>query len=159
MDATFWALVALILFFVVIAYFKVPATITRSLDERAARIRNDLEEARRLREEAQQLLQDYQRRRAEAEREAADITAAAQREAARLVEEARARSQEYVTRRTALAEQKIGQAERDAIAEVKAAAVDIAVQAARKIIGERADGESNARLFQNALGEVRTKLN
>lgn len=159
MDATFWALVALIIFLGVIVYFKVPGMIARALDERAARIRNDLEEARRLREEAQALLQDYQRRRAEAEREAAEITAAAQREAARLVEEARARSQEYLARRTALADQKIGQAERDAVAEVKAAAVDIAVEAARKIIAERADGETNGRLFQNALGEVRTKLN
>ena len=123
MDATFWATVALVLFFVLIAYFKVPAMIGKALDARSDKIRGDLEEARRLREEAQQLLAEYQRKRKEAESEAETIVSAAKREADALKADAERKTEEYVTRRTAIAEQKIAQAEGQAIAEVKAAAV------------------------------------
>ena len=63
MDAAFWALVALVIFLGIVIYLKVPGMINKSLDERAERIRNELDEARRLREEAQQLLAEYQRKR------------------------------------------------------------------------------------------------
>jgi F-type H+-transporting ATPase subunit b len=159
MDATFWATVALFIFLGIVFYMKVPGMITRSLDERADRIRNELEEARRLREEAQQLLAEYQRKRKDAEQEAADIVAAAEREARQLVNEARQRTEDYVARRTALAEQKIAQAERDAVNEVRSNAVDIAVEAARRILAGKVDGKVGGDLFQSSLGEVRSKLN
>lgn len=159
MDATFWATVALFIFLAVVVYFKVPGMVTRSLDERADRIRNELEEARRLREEAQQLLAEYQRKRKDAEKEAGDIVAAAEREAGQLVEEARKRTEDYVARRTVLAEQKIAQAERDAVNEVRSSAVDIAVEAARKLLAGKVDGKVAGDLFQASLGEVRNKLN
>jgi len=159
MDATFWATVGLVLFFVLVAYLKVPGKIGRSLDERAARIAKELEDARRLREEAQQLLADYQRKRKEAEREAADIVAAANREATQLVSDAKSRMEEYVQRRTALAEQKIAQAERDAINEVRSSAVDIAVEAARKVIGDKVDTKTGAALFKTSLDQLKAKLN
>ena len=171
MDATFWAFVALIIFLGIVFYFKVPGMISKSLDERADQIRNELDEARRLREEAQQLLAEYQRKRKEAEQDAADIVAAAKREADMLVDEAQKKTEEYVARRTALAEQKIAQAERDAVNEVRASAVDIAVEAARKLLGDKstprpapissnlaAGSESQAqlsrrsRIFQSRLG-------
>ncbi len=159
MDATFWATVALAIFLGVIIYFKVPAMITKSLDERANRIRSELEEARRLREEAQQLLAEYQRKRKDAEKDASDIVAAAKREAEALVAEAKRKTEDYVTRRTALAEQKIVQAERDAINEVRASAVDIAVEAARSILATRVDARTGADLFKASLEDVKTKLN
>lgn len=159
MDATFWAFVALVIFLAIIFYLKVPGMIGKSLDERANRIRNELEEARRLREEAQQLLAEYQRRRKEAEKEAGDIVAAAKREAGQILEEAHARTEEYVARRTSLAEQKIGQAEREAVNEVRAMAVDIAVEAARKVMGQTVDAHVGSELFQASLNEVRSKLN
>lgn len=159
MDATFWAFVALIIFLGIIFYMKVPGMITKSLDERANKIRNDLDEARRLREEAQQLLAEYQRKRKEAEQEAGDIVAAAKREADQLVVEAQKKTEEYVARRTALAEQKIGQAERDAVNEVRASAVDIAVEAARKLLGDKVDAKTGAELFKSSLQEVKAKLN
>ena len=81
MDATFWAFVGLILFLALVVYFGAPAAMGKSLDARAERIRHDLDEARRLRDEAQQLLAEYQRKRKEAEQEAGDIVAAAEREA------------------------------------------------------------------------------
>ena len=159
MDATFWAFVALVIFLAVVFYMKVPATISKSLDERAVRIRNELDEARRLREEAQQLLAEYQHKRKEAEKEAGDIVAAAKREAGQLVEDARKKTDEYVVRRTALAEQKIGQAERDAVNEVRARAVDIAVEAARSVLAAKVDGKADADLFKASVGELKARMN
>lgn len=159
MDATFWATVALFIFIGVIVYFGVPAMIGRSLDARSQKIGNDLDEARRLRDEAQTLLADYRRRRKEAEQEAAAIVAAAKREAETLVVEAKARTDEYVARRSALAEQKIAQAERDAVAEVRGSAVDIAVEAAGRLLAEKIDSGADAALFKSALGEVKARLN
>ena len=159
MDATFWATVALLIFLGVVFYFKAPALITKSLDERANRIQTELEEARRLREEAQQLLAEYQRKRKEAEQDAADIVAAAKREADMLVKEAQRKTEDYVSRRTALAEQKIVQAEREAINEVRSSAVDIAVEAARSLLANRIDAGAGQDLFRSSLQEVKTKLN
>ncbi|MDF1599584.1 F0F1 ATP synthase subunit B [Mesorhizobium sp. YIM 152430] len=159
MDATFWATVALVIFLGLIVYLKVPGKIAGALDQRAERIRNELEEARRLREEAQQLLAEYQRKRKEAEQEAGDIVAAAKREANHLVEEAKARTQEYVARRTALAEQKIAQAERDAVNAVRSNAVDIAVAAAARLLDERADADVKAQLFKSSLDDVKARMN
>jgi F-type H+-transporting ATPase subunit b len=159
MDATFWALIALIIFMAIIFYMKVPGMVAGQLDQRAARISNELEDARRLREEAQQLLAEYQRKRKEAEKEADDIVAAAKREADSIVVEAKQKTEEYVARRTELAETKIAQAERDAVNEVRARAVDIAIEAAGKVLADKVDAKADADLFRNALGDVRAKLN
>lgn len=156
--ATFWAAVAFLIFVAVAIYFKAPGMMTRSLDERAERIRKELEDARKLREEAQQLLADYKRRRAEAEQEAAGIVDAARNEAAQLVEEARRKSEEYVQRRTSLAEQKIGQAEREAVNEVRARAVDIAVDAARAVLADKVDAKASAGLFKSSLTALKANL-
>ncbi len=159
MDATFWATVALLIFIGIVFYMKVPGMLGKSLDDRADRIRAELEEARRLREEAQQLLAEYQRKRKEAEKEAADILDAAKREASQLVSEAQKKSEDYVVRRTALAEQKIGQAERDAVQEVRASAVDIAVEAARALLARKVDSATGAKLFETSVRDVKSKLN
>lgn len=159
MDATFWAFVALILFFALVAYLKVPGMMGKSLDERANRIRQELEDARKLREEAQQLLAEYQRKRKEAEKEAGDLLEAAKREASQLVAEARQKTEDYVTRRAALAEQKIGQAEREAVNEVRSKAVDLAIEAARKLIGDKVDGSAGESLFRQSVDEVKARLN
>ena len=159
LDETFFALVGLILFIGVIVYMKVPGMMAKSLDERADQIRNDLSEAKRLREEAQHLLAEYQRKRKEAEVEAANIVAAAAREAEMLTAEAKKKTEEFVVRRTAISEQKIKQAELDAIKEVRSAAVDLAIAASHAVIAGKADAGIQARLFQEALGEVKAKLN
>ena len=156
MDNTFWATVALFILIGVVIYYNLPAAFTRAIDQRGNRIRAELDEARRLREEGQQLLADLQRKRKEAEKDAADIVAAARREADMLLEEAKRKTADYVTRRTALAEQKIAQAERDAVAEVKSTAVDIAVEAARKVLAGKVDSEIG---FQSSLQQVKANLN
>jgi F-type H+-transporting ATPase subunit b len=159
LDATFYALVGLILFFALIAYLKVPGMIGKALDARADKISNELAEAKRLREEAQSLVAEYQRKRKDAEAEAASIVAAAQREAEMLTAEAKQKTEEYVTRRTALSEQKIKQAESDAINAVRAAAVDLAISAAEKVLASKTDAGAQEALFRKALGEVKSRLN
>ena len=159
MDATFWALIALIIFLGIVVYVKVPSSIAGALDNRADKIRNELEEARKLREEAQALLAEYQKKRKEAEKEASDIVDAAKREAEMITAEAKTKSEEYVTRRTALAEQKIAQAEADAMDEVRGSAVDMALAAANRIIGEKVKGDAASDLFKKSLDEVKTRMN
>ena len=159
MDSTAWAMVGLVLFLALLAYMKVPGFVARTLDDRAQRIRNELDEARKLREEAQQLLAEYQRKRKEAEQEAGDIVAAAKREAELLVSEAKQKTEDYVVRRTALAEQKIAQAERDAVNEVRSSAVDIAIEAAGKLLADKVDARADAALFKSTLDDVKAKLN
>jgi F-type H+-transporting ATPase subunit b len=159
LDATFYALVGLIIFLALIVYLKVPGVIGKSLDARADKIRDELEEARRLREEAQSLLAEYQRKRKEAEKEAGEIVAIAQREAHGLLEEAKKKTEDYVARRNKLAEQKIAQAEVEAVNEVRASAVDIAVAAAGRILSDKVDAKTSADLFKSSLSEVKTRLN
>jgi F-type H+-transporting ATPase subunit b len=158
-DATFWAFVALVIFLAVIFYLKVPGMIGGALDKRAVKITSEIEEARRLREEAQQLLAEYQRKRKEAEAEAADIVQAAKREAEMLVKDAKTKTEDYVTRRTALAEQKIAQAEREAVNEVRASAVDLAVEASRALLAGKADAKAAADYFKSSVEAVKAKLN
>lgn len=157
--ATLWATVALVIFLGIAIYIKVPGMIAKALDARADKISSELEEARRLREEAQQLLGQYQRKRKEAEQEAAAIVAAAKREADMLAAEAHKKTEDYVARRTALAEQKIGQAEREAIGEVRASAVDIAVEATRALLAGKIDAKAGADLFNASLQDLKSKLN
>jgi F-type H+-transporting ATPase subunit b len=157
--ATFWAFAALVIFLGLIVYLKVPGMITAALDKRADDIRKQLAEATQLREEAQALLAEYQRKRKEAEADAAAILASAKREAAMLSAEAKRKTEDYVTRRNQLSEAKIKQAETDAVNAVRAAAVDLAIAAAQKIAGEKATGATGSKLFEDAVEQVRTRLN
>jgi F-type H+-transporting ATPase subunit b len=157
--ATVWATAALVIFLALIVYLKVPGMINKALDKRADDIRNQLAEAKRMREEAQALLVEYQAKRKQAEAEAAQIVAAAEREADMLAEEAKKKTEDFVARRNALSEQKIKQAETDAINAVRAAAVDLAIAATQSVIASKADAARDADLFQKALGEVKTRLN
>jgi F-type H+-transporting ATPase subunit b len=157
--ATLWAFVSLLLFLGLVIYLKVPGTIGKALDKRADEIKSQLAEAARLREEAQALLAEYQRKRKEAEAEAEHILASAKREAAMLADEAKRKTEEYVARRNQISEQKIKQAETDAITAVRSAAVDIAIAAAQQVAAEKATGTTGDALFQNAIEQVRTRLN
>ena len=159
MDATFWALIGLVLFFVVIFWAKVPGKIGAALDARADKIRNDLDEARRLREEAQALLADYQRKRREAEQEAEDIIAEAKAEAERLTAVTNKALEEMIERRTAAAEVKIAQAETHAVAEVRSRAADVAVAAAEKILTSKVSGKTAEDLVATSIKDVASRLN
>ena len=123
-DAEFWVAIAFVIFVAGLGYLGVHKMIGKSLDERASRIKAELDEARKLKDEAAQLLADYQRKRQEAEGEAQEIIAGAKAEAERLAVEAKAKIEEFVARRTKMAETKIAQAEAQATADVRSAAAE-----------------------------------
>ena len=157
--ATFWAFMALLVFLALLVYLKVPGKIVAALDERSNKIRSQLEDARRLREEAQALLADYQRRRSEAETEAEAIVAQARREAEALTEEARVRMQDFVARRTKAVEDRIAHAEAQAVSEVRNRAVDVATAAAARILADQAQGARGDQLIDRSIRAVRSNLN
>lgn len=158
-QATLWVFISLLIFLGILIWAGTHTKIGAALDARAVRIRKELDEARTLREEAQHLLAEYQRKRRQAEEEAAGIVEAAKLEADAIVKDAKAKTEEFVARRTASAEQKIALAERDAVNEVRANAVDIAVAAARGLLQGKVDAKTSADLFKNAVSEVKTRLN
>ena len=138
-------------------YLKVPAMITKSLDDRADKIRTDLDEARKLREEAQALLAEYQRKRRDAESEAESIVEAAKREADTLAADAKKKLDEYVERRTKMAEQKIAQAEAQAMQDVKAIAAERAIAASEQVLMSKLS-DGGASLIKSSIAEVKSKL-
>ena len=158
MDATFFALVALIIFLGVVIYFKAPQMLTGSLDKRAARIADELEEARKLREEAQALLAEYQRKQRDAEKEAADIIAAAETNAARMTEEAKLGLEDLIARRTKMAETKITQAEAQALQDVRSIAADAAISAAARILSAKMSGKAADSQISDSIAEVKSRL-
>jgi len=158
-EAEFWVAMGFIVFVGVLIYVGAPRTIGKALDDRTDRIKAELEEARKLKEEAAALLAEYQRKRGEAEREAEGIISGAKAEAERLAVDAKARMEEFVSRRTKMAEAKIAQAEAQASAEVRAAAADAAVAAAEAILRQQAKGDLAGKLVARGIDDVRTKLN
>ncbi len=157
-DNTFWAFISLLIFIGVIIYMGVPKMITGMLDNRIKKIEEDLNEAKRLREEAQALLAEYGRKRKEAESEAEDIVIAAQEEAKRLREEAVESLKDMVARRTQTVEQKIAHAEAQALAEVRSRSADVAIEAARVILTKQMETEGDA-LIEQSIKDVGSKLN
>jgi F-type H+-transporting ATPase subunit b len=158
-EAEFWVAVAFVIFIGVLVRLGAPRVIAGALDDRAARIKAELDEATRLRKEAQALLADYQRRRQEADREAEAIVVAAKGEAERLAADAKTKVEEFVARRTKTAETKIAQAEAQAVADVRAAAADAAVAAAERILSETVKGKVGDDLIARGIADLKTKLN
>lgn len=158
-DTTFWAFVGLILFFVIVFAFGAPKMISKSLDDRADRIRTELDEARRLREEAQELLASYKRKQAEAAQNAEDIIKQAKAEADYLRENAKKEIAQRIERRTAMAEQRIAQAEAQAAKEVKALAADLAVDAARLLLTDKMTKTQRNAVLKSDIASLKDRLN
>ncbi|SFJ91686.1 ATP F0F1 synthase subunit B [Bradyrhizobium sp. Gha] len=154
-----WVAVAFLILMVVFAYLGVFKKAVAALDHRADRIKAELDDATRLRQEAAKVLADYKARSASAEREAADIIANARSEAERIATEAKAKMEDFVARRTKTAESKIALAEAQALADVRAAAAEAAVQAASTILSQSVKGQVADDLLAKGITEVRQKLN
>ena len=155
----FWVAVSFLCFLALLLKARVPALLTKALDDRADAIRKELDEARRLREEAQKLLADYQKKQREAEGEAKAIVEQARLEAEAMATETRRSLAEGLERRTRLAEEKIARAEAQALGEVRAAAVDMAMAAAEKILVARAGGATGAGLVDQSIRDLAGRLN
>ena len=158
-EAETWVAIGFVVFVALLLSIGVHRTIGKALDDRSARIKAEIDEARKLRDEAAGLLAEYQRKRSEAEGEAQEIVSGARAEAERLAVEAKARIEEFVSRRTKMAETKIAQAEAQAAADVRAAAAEAAVAAAEKILRQEAKGDLASRLIARGIEDVGKKLN
>jgi F-type H+-transporting ATPase subunit b len=158
-EPEFWVAVAFVIFVAGLGYLGVHRMIAKSLDERAGRIQAELDEARKLKDEAAALLAEYQRKRREAEGEAQEIIAGAKAEAERLAVEAKIKIEEFVSRRTKMAETKIAQAEAQAAADVRSAAAEAAVAAATQVLAQETKGKLAGELIAKGIDDVRKKLN
>jgi F-type H+-transporting ATPase subunit b len=149
-EPEFWVLLAVVAF--VIGVWK-PArrAILGRLDARAVRIRDELETARRLREEAQQALAGYQKQQREAAAEAEAIIAHAKAEAERIAAQAARNLEETLERRQRLAAERIAQEEAKALSEIRAITVDVAISAARQVIVAELDEQRGAALIDAAI--------
>ena len=159
MDATFWVGAAFLLFVGVLFYFKVPGMLTKALDDRAGKISDDLEQARQLREEAQALLANYERKQRDALSEAEEIIAHAREEALREAEIAANKLDETIARRQQAALEKIALAEAQAEAEVRDAAIEIAIGAATAIVAQQVKGDRADALIDGAAANLGRHLN
>src|SRR5437588_6160850 len=158
-EPEFWVAVAFIILIGAFAYLGVHRTVLTTLDHRRDRIKAELDDARRLKDEAATVLEQYKARRASAEREAEEIITGARADAERIASEARTKMEDFVTRRTKTAESKIALAEARALADVRAAAADAAVTAASTILSQSVKGTVADDLLAKGIAEVRQKLN
>ena len=157
--AEFWVAIAFGAFVLILLYYRVPALIAKSLDDRSEAIREELDEARRLREEAQNLLADYQKKHRNVGEEADSILELARSEAEAFAQETRTSLKDMLERRTRQAEDKIARAEAQAVDEVRAAAIELAVAAAEKILREKASGAGGLSLIDQSIRELKGRLN
>ena len=155
----FWVLIATLIFLAIAWKVGGFGQLTKALDNRAVRIRAELDEAKQLRADAERLLADYKAKQHEAEAEAEAMVASAKVEAERLRVESIAKVKDFVARRTRMAEQKIAQAEAQAIADVRSAAADAAVTAASTVLAAEMAGAKAIDVMKSAIGEVTSKLN
>ncbi|WP_374333321.1 ATP F0F1 synthase subunit B [Aestuariivirga sp.] len=158
-DATFFALVALIIFLAVAAYAGAFSKLGASLDNRADRIRKELEHATQLRKDAEALLAEYKQKRLDAEKEALSIISAAKSDAEEYAAETRRKLTESLERRSKQAEQKIAQAEAAAIKDVRNVATDLAIAASHHLAAEAAKGSKGEELISQSISAVKNRLN
>jgi F-type H+-transporting ATPase subunit b len=155
----FWVLVSFLGFIGLLVYLGVFRKIGKALDDRAAEIRSQIEEAERLRREAQAILDDYRRKQREAEKEAEDIIAMARKDADAYAAAAKASFDELLKRRRKQAEDKIARAEAQVIEEVRNKAIDMAIAASEKLIAEKMDAAKAQEFIAAGVKTVATRLN
>jgi len=158
-EAETWVGLGFVIIIGILLYRRVPAFIGARLDQRAAAISRELDEAMRLRTEAEAVLAEYKRKAQNAEKEAESILTEAKAEAERFAADARANLATQIERRAKQAQEKIAQAEAHAMAEIRALAADAAAAAAEKLITARMDEQRAANLVSASLKDLSSKLN
>src|ERR1700759_1768514 len=154
-----WVAIAFVILMGAFAWLGVHRTMLTALDHRSERIKAELDDARRLKDEAAKVLAEYRAKRATAEREADEIVTSAKAEAERIAADAKTKMEAFVAPRTKTAESKIALADAQAVADVRAAAADAAVTAATTILSQSVKGQVAAALLAKGIAEVRQKLN
>src|SRR5215470_11368795 len=149
-----WVAIAFLIFVGILVRLGVPNLLFKALDDRSARIKAELDEALKLRKEAEGVLAEYRRRQGEAEKMAESIILNARVEADRMAAEAQTKLEEFIARRT-----KMAQAETQALADVRATAADVAIAAAEAILVKTTHGAAADALVTKAIGVLKAKLN
>lgn len=157
-DSNYVVALGLILFILLLVVLKVPGKIAGMLDARADRIRKELEDARRLREEAQTLLASYERKHSEVQEQADQIVAAAKAEAERAAVQAKEDLKASIARRLRTAEEQIAAAEAGAVREVRDEAISVAVKAAQQVIASGMSDKARGAMIDDAIKDVGAKL-
>jgi F-type H+-transporting ATPase subunit b len=157
-NPSFWVGAAFVVFIGVLVYYKVHAKIVEALDLRAAKIKEEIETAQRLRDEAQSLLASYERKQRDALKEAEEMLEQARAQAARERENARRKLDDAVARREQLALEKIALAEAQAQKDVRDAAVEAALAAARDAIAQGLTPDRSAALLDESIRDLRRRL-
>jgi F-type H+-transporting ATPase subunit b len=157
-DAEVWIAIGMVVFFAILIRAKVPGLAMKALDDRGAKIQAELDEALRLREEAQALLVSIKHEREAAERLGAEIIANAEADAKRMREEAQVRLEDQIQRRRAMAERRIANAEVQAALDVKAAAAEAAADLAGLLLADRLSGMTSDPLIDRAIADLAGKL-
>lgn len=157
-DTSLWVLVAFLIVMGIAVAAGLPRIASSFFADRADTVRRQLDEARSLREEAQRMLAEYQKRQRDAEEEAQGIIEQAKADAKIMAAEARAKLDDQLTRRRQAAEERIARAEAQAINEMRGKAADLAIEAARDIISTRVDDRSQASLIDKAVGDLRSQI-
>jgi F-type H+-transporting ATPase subunit b len=158
-EPEFWVAIAFFGFVALVLYYRVPQQAISALDARAEQIASELDEARRLREEAQALLADYERKGRDAEKEAAEILAQAQREAEILAQETRKKFEDTIARRTRMAQDKIARAKAQALSDVRSQTIEVAIAAARSLIDKKLTAAAASKLVDMSISGLKGKLN
>lgn len=158
-NTDFIVLLAFLVFVGILLYFRVPAAIAKLLDKRAERIKSDIAEARRLRDEAQEIYASYERRQREVKGQADAIVANARREALAQAEKAKLDLQAWIERRLAAAQDQIASAESDAVRAVRDQAVQVAVAAASDVLGRQMGASDRSASIDRAIDDVARHLN
>ncbi len=159
LDPSFWVAVCVLLFLAFIFKKGAHKAVGAALDDRADKIRAELDEARRLREEAQALLASYQRKQKEAEEQAESIIQQARRDAESMAARSRAELTERLERRAAQAEAKIANAETQALAEVRAKAAEIAISAAEDLLKSNLKAADHTKMVKEGIASMGKALN
>src|SRR5579864_7380453 len=149
-----WVAVAMLAVFAILIWKKVPAAIGRALDSKIALIREQLAEAESLRKEAEALKAEYEAKAKSADKDREALLERAMHEADEIVAKAKSDAEALIERRARMAEDKIAAEERAAVEQLRAAAADAAAKAAAKLIAERHDAGTDARLVDRAIKEI-----
>jgi F-type H+-transporting ATPase subunit b len=158
-EPEFWVAVSFFIFIGVLVYFGVHMKVVSALDARALLISQELEEARRLREEAEKVLADYRRKLGDVVMEVDNIVALATTEAKTLAAETRQSLKEQFDRRIKLAEEKIARAEMEAVRELRSVAVDAAIATAQNLIAAKLTPDRAKKLVSESIKALKSKLN
>ena len=157
-NTDFIVTLAFLLFVGILVYFKVPSIIGGLLDKRAETIRAELDEARKLREEAQELRASFERKKAEVKDQAERIVAKARADAELAAQQARADLETSIVRRLKAAEDQIASAEASAVRAVRDQAIAVAISASRELIAKKMEAEDAAKLIESSIATVDARL-